>query len=84
MRVGPNSRSLGFLSPDAPAKALLWDNGAGLRSGLSPHSLWHWRQSDLWDGGFIPEGSDSMGWYAATEPDIIYNANFVLAGVCLP
>jgi endoglucanase len=81
---GPNSQSMGFLSPDAPAKALLWDNPAPLRSGLPARSLWHWRQSDLWDGGFVPEGSWDLGWWTVTEPDILYSANFVLAGATLP
>jgi endoglucanase len=81
---GPNARDMGFLSPGAPAKALLWDNPRPLRSGLPPHSLWHWRQSDLWDGGFLPEGSYDVGWWTVNEPDILYSANLVLAGVTLP
>jgi endoglucanase len=81
---GPNARDMGFLSPGAPAKALLWDNPKPLRSGLPAHSLWHWRQSDLWDGGFLPEGSYQVGWWTTTEPDILYSANLVLAGVTLP
>ncbi len=81
---GPNARDMGFLSPGAPAKALLWDNPRPLRSGLPAHSLWHWRQSDLWDGGFIPEGSYDVGWWTVNEPDILYSANLVLAGVTLP
>jgi endoglucanase len=81
---GPNARDMGFLAPGAPAKALLWDNPRPLRSGLPAHSLWHWRQSDLWDGGFLPEGSYDVGWWTVTEPDIFYNANLVLAGVTLP
>ena len=80
---GPNAHELSFLSPGAPAKALLWDNPRPLRSGLPAHSLWHWRQSDLWDAGFLSEPSTNVGWWAATEPDVIYNANFVLAGVSL-
>lgn len=80
---GPNHRSMPFLAPDAPAKALLWDNPKPLRSGLPAHSLWHWRQSDMWDGGFVPEGEWSAGWWGVVEPDIIYSANFVLAGVSL-
>jgi endoglucanase len=78
---GPNAANLGFLSPKAPAKALLWDNPQPLRSGLPAHSLWHWRQSDLWDSGFVPEGQWSEGWWAVIEPDILYSANFVLAAV---
>ncbi len=76
---GPNSSQLGFLAPGAPAKALLWDNSAPLSSGLPAHSLWHWQQSDLWEGHFAPANSWDQGWYAATEPDIYYEANFVLA-----
>jgi endoglucanase len=81
---GPNARSLGFLAPGAPAKVLLWDNPKPLRSGLPPHSLWHWRQSDFWDSGFVAEGEFSDGWWAVTECDILYSANFVLAGTSLP
>jgi endoglucanase len=81
---GPNSQSMGFLSPDAPAKAVLWDNPTPLRSGLPARSLWHWRQSDLWDAGFVPEGNWDLGWWTVTEPDILYSANFVLAGTTLP
>jgi endoglucanase len=75
---GPNGADMGFLAPQAPAKALLWDNPNALRSGLPPHSLWHWEQSDLWDGGFVPENKWDKGWWAVTEPDIYYNANLVL------
>ena len=76
---GPNSVQLGFLAPGAPAKALLWDNANQLTSGLPAHSLWHWEQSDLWDGHFAAPNSWDNGWYAGTEPDIYYEANFVLA-----
>lgn len=75
---GPNAVEMAFLAPGAPAKALLWDNPKPLRSGLPPHSLWHWQQSDLWDGGFVPENEWTNGWWAVTEPDIYYNANLVL------
>jgi hypothetical protein len=75
---GPNASEMGFLGRGAPAKSLLWDNQEPLRSGLPPHSLWHAEQSDLWDGGFVPEGATSPGWYAVTEPDIYYNANLIL------
>jgi len=75
---GPNAANLGLLAPNAPAKALLWDNPKPLRSGLPPHSLWHWEESDLWDGGFVKEGSWEKGWWAVTEPSVYYNANFVL------
>jgi len=78
---GPNAKNMGFLAPGAPAKALLWDNPAPLRSGLPAHSLWHWRESDLWDGGFVKEEQWDDGWWAVTEPDILYSAAFVLAGV---
>ncbi len=80
---GPNGKQMGFLAPGAPAKALLWDNDQPLRSGLPPHSLWHADQSDLWDGGFLGEGEWSNGWWAATEPDIYYNANLVLVAAAL-
>jgi endoglucanase len=75
---GPNSANMAFLAPNAPAKALLWDNPKPLRTGLAPHSLWHFEQSDLWDAGFVKEGSWEKGWWSVTEPDIYYNANFVL------
>jgi endoglucanase len=75
---GPNAANMGFLAPGAPAKALLWDNPKPLRSGLPPHSLWHSEESDLWDAGFVKEGSWEKGWWAVTEPDIYYNANLVL------
>ena len=78
---GPNYVETKFLSPDAPAKALLWDNPIALRSGLPPHSLWHWRQSDLWDGDFVPEDEWKTGWWCVTEPDILYSSAFVLAGI---
>jgi len=75
---GPNHQSASFLSPDAPAKALLWDNPMALRSGLAPGALWHSQQSDLWEGGFVPSNQWSVGWWTVTEPDIYYNANLVL------
>jgi endoglucanase len=75
---GPNSSEFGFLAPSAPAKALLWDNPKPLSSGLPAHSLWHWEQSDLWDGGFLPKNTWDNGWWAVTEPDIYYNATLVL------
>ena len=75
---GPNAANMGYLAPGAPAKALLWDNPSPLSSGLPAHSLWHWEQSDLWDGHFAPQGSFDTGWYAVTEPDIYYNAAYVL------
>ncbi len=75
---GPNAVQMKMLSPEAPAKAILWDNPEPLRSGLPAHALWHWKQSDLWDGGFLPEGDWTNGWWAVTEGDIYYNANLVL------
>lgn len=75
---GPNAAEMGFLAPGAPAKALLWDNPGPLRSGVPAHALWHDAQSDLWDGGFVREPEQSPGWWAVTEPDILYNANLVL------
>ena len=78
---GPNAQNNGFLAPGAPAKALLWDNPKPLRSGLGPGAMWHWRQSDLWDGGFIAEGQWNEGWWGVSEPDIYYSANFVLVAV---
>jgi endoglucanase len=78
---GPNAVDTGFLAPGAPAKALLWDNPTALRSGLAPGALWHWRQSDLWDGNFVPEDDWKTGWWCVTEPDILYSGNFVLAGI---
>ncbi len=80
---GPNADNMGFLAPGAPAKALLWDNPKPLRSGLEPGSLWHWRQSDLWDGDFVGEGEWTEGWWAVSEPDILYSANFVLVAVAI-
>ena len=78
---GPNASEMGFLAPDAPAKAMLWDNPDALRSGVAAHSLWHWQQSDLWDGSFVEEGQWTAGWWAVSEPDILYSADFVLAAV---
>jgi len=75
---GPNSANMGYLAPGAPAKALLWDNPQQLGSGLPAHSLWHAEQSDLWEGHFVPQNSWEGGWYAVTEPDIYYNATYVL------
>jgi endoglucanase len=80
---GPNADNAGWLAPGAPAKALLWDNPRKLRSGLPPHSLWHWQQTDLWDGGFLKENDWSQGWWTVVEPDILYSANFVAAGAGL-
>jgi len=76
---GPNGQDMAFLAPNAPAKALLWDSPAPLRSGVRAHDLWHWQQTDLWDGNFVPEENWDRGWWAVTEPDILYSSNFVLA-----
>jgi endoglucanase len=75
---GPNAQNMGFLAPGAPAKALLWDNPEPLRSGVPAHGLWHWQQSDLWDGDFAAEGTWDNGWWTVAEPDIIYSSSFVL------
>jgi endoglucanase len=80
---GPNAQQMGFLAPGTPAKALLWDNPKPLRSGLPPHSLWHWKQTDLWDGGFAKEEDWSTGWWAVVEPDVLYSASFVLAAAAV-
>jgi len=80
---GPNAMEAGFLAPGAPAKAILWDNPRKLRSGAPEHALWHWQQSDLWDGGFAAEESWEVGWWTVIEPDIYYSANFVLAAVAV-
>lgn len=74
---GPNHHDVGFLAPDAPAKAMLWEAPKDLRSGVTKGSLWHWDQRDWWDGGFIPEGTWSVGWWYVTEPDIFFNMNLV-------
>jgi len=76
---GPNGQNMDFLAPGMPAKALLWENPGPLRSGVAPGSLWHWHQSDLWDGKFVAEGQWTDGWWAVIEPDILYSADFVLA-----
>jgi endoglucanase len=78
---GPNGQNMDFLAPGIPAKALLWENPGPLRSGVPEGSLWHWHQSDLWDGKFVAEGQYSDGWWAVIEPDILYSADFVLAAV---
>ncbi len=52
-------------------------------AGAPAHALWHWRESDLWDGGFVPEGDWAKGWWAVQEPDILYSGNYVLAGTSL-
>ena len=81
---GPNAANMGFLAPDAPAKALLWDNPTALvGSGLPPHSMWHAAQEDLWEGGFAPSDNWDVGWWAVSEPDIYYNGNLVLVATAM-
>ena len=74
---GPNYDNMKFLAPGAPAKALLWESPNDLESGARQGELFHWKQSDLWEGGFLPQGSYDEGWWAVTEPDIYYNMNLV-------
>jgi endoglucanase len=81
MEGGPNSHEAGFLAPGAPAKCLLWDNPKSLTSGLPAHHLWHAKESDLWDGGFLEKDKWTTGWWTVTEPDINSNADFILAAV---
>jgi endoglucanase len=76
---GPDSHEAGFLAPGAPAKCLLWDNPKPLNSGAPAHQLWHWEESDLWDGGFVEKNKWTTGWWVVTEPDINGNADFILA-----
>jgi endoglucanase len=71
---GPNHQDMGFLAPNAPAKALLWEAPHDLaESGVPKGGLWHWAQSDLWEGGFIPRDTWTTGWWFVNEPDIFYN-----------
>ncbi|MBN2342240.1 MAG: glycoside hydrolase family 9 protein [Deltaproteobacteria bacterium] len=81
--VGPNFRDLPELSPNAPAKALLWDNQEPTRVGGQPHQMWHWRQEELWDGGFEPEGNWNKGWWYVVETDLLYSADFTLAAIAI-
>jgi endoglucanase len=74
---GPNHKDVPFLAPDAPAKAVLWEAPKALSSGVPQGGLWHWAQSDWWDGGFIPTNDWSIGWWYVTEPDIFFNMNLV-------
>lgn len=80
---GPNAESMGYLSPGAPAKALLWENPKTLSTGLAKGNLWHWRQEELWDSGFVADGEWTDGWWCVSEPDIYYSANFVLVAATL-
>jgi endoglucanase len=77
---GPNFSSAPFLSPDAPAKALLWFSPADLPSGVKAGDPWHNDQRDLWDGGFVERDQWATGWWVVTEVDVYYNAALVLAG----
>jgi uncharacterized protein (DUF1501 family) len=45
--------------------------------------MFHWRQEDMWDGGFVKEGSFEDGWWNVTETDLLYSAGFVLAGIAV-
>ncbi|MFZ5895882.1 MAG: glycoside hydrolase family 9 protein [Myxococcota bacterium] len=74
---GPNYHDVPFLAPGAPAKAMLWESPKALSSGVPSGGLWHWAESDLWEGGFIPAQDWSIGWWYVTEPDIFFNMNLV-------
>jgi endoglucanase len=74
---GPNHHDMGFLAPNAPAKALLWETPGNFESGVEKGDLWHWAQSDLWEGGFVPRDDWTIGWWYVNEPDILYNMNLV-------
>jgi endoglucanase len=76
---GPNSGNLPGLAPGAPAKALLWDNPETTRYGTPPGAMWHWKQENIWDGGFVKEGEWNEGWWAVTENNLHYSAAFFLA-----
>ena len=80
---GPNFSNAAFLSPDAPAKALLWYSPKDLASGVKAGDPFHNDQNDLWEGGFVPKDSWSTGWWVVTEVDILYNADLVLAGALI-
>jgi endoglucanase len=80
---GPNHSNAAFLSPKAPAKALLWFSPQNLRSGVKAGDPWHNDQEDLWEGGFIPANTWSVGWWVVTEVDLYYNAALVLAAAGL-
>ncbi len=80
---GPNYTDLPKLAPNAPAKALLWDNQEPTRVGGKPHQMWHWKQEELWDGGFEPEGGWNNGWWCVVETDLLYSADYLLAGIAI-
>ena len=56
---------------------MLWQSPKALKSGVPQGGLWHWAESDLWEGGFIPENEWSIGFWYVTEPDIFFNMNLV-------
>ncbi|MBN2802057.1 MAG: glycoside hydrolase family 9 protein [Deltaproteobacteria bacterium] len=78
---GPNQTKLCKLAPGAPAKVLIWDNQNDLETGTPAHTLFHWRQEELWEGGFTKNDSWDVGWWEVTETDLLYSAGFVLAGI---
>lgn len=80
---GPNFHNAAFLSPKAPAKALLWFAPWDLASGVKVGDPWHNAQEDLWEGGFVPRQRWDTGWWVVTEVDIYYNAALVLAGALI-
>jgi endoglucanase len=75
---GPNYHDVPFFAPGAPAKAVLWEAPMALSSGVPKGGMWHWAQSDLWEGGFVPKEEWGLGWWFVTEPDIFFNMNLVL------
>ena len=77
---GPNGKEGAFLSPTAPAKALLWDNPNPIAGPIPipAHAMWHTEQAALWDGQFARRNDWSVGWWIVAEGDVYYNANLVL------
>ncbi|MBN2802430.1 MAG: glycoside hydrolase family 9 protein, partial [Deltaproteobacteria bacterium] len=80
---GPNYVNMPNLSPGAPAKAICWDNPEPTSAGTPAHSMFHWKQEDIWDGGFVAQDSWEDGWWNVLETDILYSAGFVLAGIAI-
>jgi hypothetical protein len=80
---GPNATKLSAMAPGAPAKVLIWDNPEKTRMGTPAHTMFHWRQEDLWDAGFAEEGSWEVGWWEVSETDLLYSSDFVLAGIAV-
>jgi endoglucanase len=80
---GPNGSNAPFLAPGAPAKCLLWFSPKDLKSGVKAGDPFHNDQQDLWDGGFIPNGSWDNGWWVVTEVDLYYNAALVQAAALI-